>query len=163
MKNHIEQGRTMLEMIGVVAILAVMTVGAATAISFSLMLFEANHMHAELEQIARGVTDLYSWNRNFSGLTMGVVCENDILARSCVGNGSTQVWTNVFDGEITVEPDNNSFLIRYTEVPERVCRQLLCDTKWTDVEPKNPPLPDRNSSICEPNCTSVMTFRPRTF
>lgn len=108
MKNTQETGRSMLEMLAVIAVISVITVGGASALSYQLTLFRASHVQTEVQEIIRGVTDLYTWNRDFTKLDMDTVCENDVLQKTCKGKTnedgtSEKYWENAFGGQITVK------------------------------------------------------------
>ncbi|MDR2902408.1 MAG: hypothetical protein LBU87_04795 [Lactobacillales bacterium] len=130
-----ESGRSLVEMLAVIAVISVITIGGVTGISFVRMIFVANQIHSEVEEITRGVSDLYSWTRDFStvGNMMTTICDNDISSKKC--DKTKSYWTNPFGGHVTVVSGGDSFKIVYPDVPERVCKQLLCETVWTIAKP----------------------------
>lgn len=161
MKYTSECGRSMLEMLAVIAVISVVTVGGASALSYQLKLFRASHIQNEVQEIIRGVTDLYAWNKNFDKLDMETICENDILSRPCeitytetddAGNvitddaGNTiekKCWENAFGGTIEV----NKKTLAYTLNPEH--------SGYTDTSDYHP---DRRDTFSNDQSTFTVTY-----
>ncbi len=159
-KKTNESGRSFVEVLGVIGVLAVMTVGAITGLSYVMTLFRISQTQAEIEEISHGVYELYAWNRNIPTDLMPTICSNDIISKKCIVASSLEsdettntegitgseallpkgeYWTNSFGGTIEVVPfpENNpeTFVIRYTQLPKMVCQQLGCSgtDSWIQV------------------------------
>ncbi len=87
-KLHNELGRTMLEMLGVLAIMGVIMYGAIAGIGFGVDMYKINATYNDLEELSQGVIDLYSWKQDYSV-------------------SATQIWTALRDNNIL--DDNNRF------------------------------------------------------
>ena len=118
MKN--ESGRTMLEMLGVLAIMGIITYGAIAGINYGMSSYKINQTYSEVQDIVQGVEDLYSWTKgypppghtatsgDFSGCPkiIAAACENDVL-QGCVGNsGDDRCSGKGVFGKITIEATN---------------------------------------------------------
>ncbi len=152
MNNVNESGRSMMEMLGVIAIISVITIGAITAVGISNAMYRATLTQAEVEDIVRGVQDLYSWYPDYSRLTANQICQNDIL-RDCDSSSSSGMWKNAWGGEISVTSANGgeSFNVTYTQVSKRACTRLQ-SMSWVFAQIK--------SANCE---TGLMVFEPKQY
>lgn len=79
-----ESGRTMLEMLGVLAVMGIIMYGAISGIGFGVSMYKINATYNQLEEISQGLTDLYSWSRSYPEGEEGkiamrkAVCENAV-------------------------------------------------------------------------------------
>ena len=68
MKRKInESGRTMVEMMGVLAIIGVIMYGAIVGIGFGVDMYKVTATYNDLEKAAEDLKDLYSWSRGGYG------------------------------------------------------------------------------------------------
>lgn len=125
-----ESGRSLIEMLGTIAIITMITVGGMTGAGYAMQSWRANTAADDIEQAVLGVQDLYSWQKDYTGLSMSKICQNDVLSRDCVN----YKWKNPFGGDMYVEPVNGgeNFTITLTEVPAASCRNLL-SRSWEHV------------------------------
>ena len=145
MQNQNESGRSMIEMLGVLSIMGVIMYGAVAGINFGIEMYKINATYNEIEEISRGILDLYSWSSNFSGVSIKVLCENDVVSQ-CGSNNMTA--TNQWAGPITVASTNNDqdFAITYENVPSLACERLKSETGLTNVcPPRGMTCVDRNT------------------
>ncbi|MBR6674637.1 MAG: hypothetical protein IKL32_01795 [Alphaproteobacteria bacterium] len=59
-----ESGRSLVEMLGTIGIITMITVGAISGASTGMALWKANQTHEQIMEIIQGITDIYSWNRD---------------------------------------------------------------------------------------------------
>lgn len=129
-----ESGRSLIEMLGTIAIITMLTVGGMTGLGYAMQAWRANTAADDIEQAVLGVQDLYSWQKDYSSMIkadpMIKICQNDVLSRDCVNNK----WKNPFGGDMYVEPVNGgeNFKITLTEVPAASCRNLV-NRSWEHV------------------------------
>ena len=64
-----EQGRSMIEMLGVLAIVGVLSVGGIAGYSKAMAKFKTNKVIDQINTISTNVRTLYSSQRNYGGLT----------------------------------------------------------------------------------------------
>ncbi len=119
-----ELGRTMVEMLGVIAIMGLIMYGAVAGIGFGLDMYKISATHTEVEELARGIIELYSWSRSYDNLSNTVVCENDLI--DCVQSGGVKQPRSRFNGVVDVTPTNDGqgFVIHYGSIPNLACNRL---------------------------------------
>ena len=129
--NTDESGRSLIEMLGTIAIITMLPVGGMTGAGYAMQAWRANTAADDIEQAVLGVQDLYSWQKDFNGLSMSKICQNDVLSRDCINNTH---WDNPFGGVMTVEAIDNdeNFQITLTQVPAASCRNLV-NRSWEHV------------------------------
>lgn len=139
-KTNNESGRTMLEMLGVLAIMGVIMYGAIAGIQFGVDMYKINASFNDIEELAQGISDLYSWTSNYPENPkeiMTAAYKNNIVAHLSPSYESEMVsgFVGEFSGStITVEPitdDDGSrrqFKITYTGIPAMACRRLSAMT-----------------------------------
>ena len=89
-----ESGRTMLEMLGVLAVMGIIMYGAISGIGFGVSMYKINATFNQLEEISQGLTDLYSWTRSYpaeEGAMNRAVCENAVTECST----AMSFWMNM--------------------------------------------------------------------
>jgi len=138
-----ESGRSMTEMIGVIAIIGVLTVGAISAANFGLESYRVAAVANQIELAAEGVTDLYSWGRSYptedSTDMRNKICQNhSVFDDDCVPEQTNFAAVMTAWGYLELHADSESqFKIVLTNVPYTACNQLL-DTKWANVTLESP-------------------------
>ena len=133
----------MVEMLGVLAIIGVLTIGAMSSVNYGIEAFRVRSAFDLVEETARGVADLYSWKRSYldgedvnaSRAPMkGKICKN-IFENKCVttGEGANNAAVETNWGLLVVEPSRaDQFTMKLTGVPASACNQLL-NMEWTNV------------------------------
>ncbi len=135
MITHNEQGRTMLEMLGVIAIMGIIVYGAIAGINYGMSSYKINQTYTEIQNIVQGVQDLYSWTRGYpvEGEMMNAACENDIFSMPCTGSHGAYKAQSQF-GEIKITPTSGktSFTV-LIQVPSASDRDRLTGMDWHAV------------------------------
>lgn len=116
-----QSGRSMLEMLGVIAIIGVITVGGISASSYIDSYFRTNSTFLDIENLAKDIADLYSWAPDYSTLNMTTICNEEII--DCVDGKGKNIWGG--DITITSSSSNSAFTITYTSVPKTACQRLI--------------------------------------
>ena len=153
-----ESGRTMLEMLGVLAIMGVIIYGAIAGITFGVDMYKVTATYNDLEELATGLTDLYSWDElpiyNDDGsckttLEMEVVdavCRNDIAPFGQGGfscTGGTCVNCNsiqLHDGSVSLDVgecanDRGCYLLFTVNATNAFISGRLYDHVYENIEP----------------------------
>lgn len=136
MTIHNEQGRTMLEMLGVIAIMGVIVYGAIAGINYGMSSYKINQTYTEIQNVIQGVQDLYSWSRQYPASSddmMNAACENDVFSMSCKGNKNNYAGQSQF-GDIMIVPDADrmSFTVSIV-VPNASDQERLGSMDWEAV------------------------------
>ena len=119
MKTSNESGRSMVEMLGVIAIIGVISVGAITSMSYVDSYFRTSATLMEIEQMARDINDMYSWAPDYKGLSVNQLCDEKI-----VQNCSNGKILNRWGGDLEAKPDGGGFTITLYNVPQDACKRL---------------------------------------
>jgi len=132
MQNCNESGRSMIEMLGVLSIMGVIMYGAVAGINFGIDMYKINATLTEVEELAQGIVDIYSWNRDstYNKLTTDIVCAND--AYPCINNNMTNQWGGGV-GLGCASADCSDFQIVYEHVPEIACERLKTEPSFQNV------------------------------
>ena len=128
--HAVSSGRSMIEMLGVLAIIGVLSVGGIAGYSKAMMKFKINKTMSQIAEIATNVRTLYAQQRDFNGLNnetavqMGIV--PDSLTTS-VGRYYTTI-SNVFGGHVGIYKnlwrDERSFSVSFSGLPKEACIEL---------------------------------------
>lgn len=134
-----ENGRSMIEMLGVLAIIGVLSVGGIAGYSKAMSKYRTNKTIEQITQISNGIRTLYSSQRNYSGVAANVLRKAKILPESAFESSTSGHVTNPFGGDLYVGPrgkyqngDNKAFYIEITSVPDDACVELLSQ-EWGDA------------------------------
>ena len=92
MRNN-EQGRSMIEMLGVLAIVGVLSVGGIAGYSKAMGKFKTNKLIDQINMIATNVRTLYASQPNYHGLTEALAKQVNLIP--------AEMYTAVDDGNIT--------------------------------------------------------------
>ncbi len=125
MQRSNESGRSMVEMLGVIAIIGVISVGAITSMAYVDSYFRVSATLMEIEQMARDINDIFSWAPDYEGLDNQLMCEEDVVHDCSTGYKIPNRW----GGELNVAAVNNGdwvgFTITLTDVPRTACYRLI--------------------------------------
>ena len=131
-----ESGRSLTEMMAVLGIIGVLTVGIVSGIQFGMTSFRVNALYNTIETTASGVIDLYSWSRKYpesdDASTMADQILSNDICDDCKKVGNNAAVTTPW-GTLTVAPaELDHFQMTLDTVPYSVCQQLK-DLKWQHV------------------------------
>lgn len=136
-----EQGRSMIEMLGVLAIVGVLSVGGIAGYSKAMAKFKTNKVIDQINTISTNVRTLYSSQRNYGGLNNGTAIRmalipNEMYAASKKSaSGSNVEVTNAFGGNLYIHSvgqgtgTNNAYVIAVDALPKTACVSIAT-TDW---------------------------------
>ena len=142
MRNN-EQGRSMIEMLGVLAIVGVLSVGGIAGYSKAMNKFKTNKMGDQLQMISTNIRTLFSSQRTYTGLNNGMAIRAGLIpgemyaqASKASAYSSKYKITNAFGGDVTIEPtlqasadDDMAFLVTFEGIPQNACVSIAT-TDW---------------------------------
>ena len=148
-----QMGRTMVEMLAVLAIIGVLTVGAIAGLGQAIEKYRVGRTHDDILSIDSAIVDLYSWQRKYpDSLNMSTMCKNNVFPMGCVNDVTAK---NIFGGEYEVTTTGGVQVnIRLTNVPGNICRDLLSD----DMDWGEYLIPDEDNPACEADGSFVIKF-----
>lgn len=124
-----QAGRSMIEMLGVLAIIGVLSVGGIAGYSKAMMKFKINKTVDEIMQLTTNIRTLYGGQRDYSSLTNDVITGAKLIPDEMLSGANT--FSSTWDGEVTIVPsdkvaasDNKAFLITFNDVPKEACIEL---------------------------------------
>ena len=124
--NRIEQsGRSMVEMLGVLAIIGVLSVGGIAGYSKAMTKFKINKSMDQISMLVANIRTLFSGQRNYSGLSNANAISFGIIPGEMDGGGA--VITNAFAGDVTLGTTgvngnaDAGFTIKYDGLGQEAC------------------------------------------
>ncbi len=142
-----EQGRSMIEMLGVLAIVGVLSVGGIAGYSKAMNKFKTNKLIEQVNMISTNVRTLYASQKSYEGLTNGAAIRTGVLPNEMVDVAASQVANvnvsqstsgivNAFAGQVIIttggvkeDGDNGAFIISMDKIPEAAC-VAIATTEW---------------------------------
>ena len=139
MMKYNENGRSMVEMLGVLAIIGVLSVGGIAGYSKAMNKYKINKTTDQVSMLVANIRTLFSSQGNYGDLDnakaikFGVV-PNDMIKTKTTGQGEDATTTtslaNAFGGDVTIAADkarngdsgeNEAFTIRYDGLTSEAC------------------------------------------
>ena len=130
-----ESGRSMIEMLGVLAIIGVLSVGGIAGYSKAMNKFKTNKVADNVSMLVANIKTLYAQQKTYTGLTnvtavdMGVVPDELVVKRA--DGATTQSLINAFNGPVFIKASNSTdgadskaFIIEFTELSREACITL---------------------------------------
>lgn len=128
MKHTNESGRSMVEMLGVLAIIGVLSVGGIAGYSMAMSKFKITKTIDQVQTIITNLRTLYASQRTYNALSPETAFNMGILTEETYDAG-TQHGLNPFGGEISFGTGstagaNRSFTIEYDGLTAEACVKL---------------------------------------
>jgi len=127
MKNN-QSGRSMVEMLGVLAIIGVLSAGGLAGYSKAMFKHKLNSTMDQLTMLVTNIRTMYGTQENYNGLSIPQAASLGIIAQSSL-SGSKMV--NPFKGEVYLEAspakqdvEDSGFVIAYDGLPKEACIAL---------------------------------------
>ena len=127
MKNN-QSGRSMVEMLGVLAIIGVLSAGGLAGYSKAMFKHKLNSTMDQLTMLVTNIRTMYGTQENYADLDVSKAASLGIIAQSSL---SGSVMVNPFKGNVTLEPGeakddvpNSAFVITYDGLPKEACIAL---------------------------------------
>ena len=107
-----ESGRSMIEMLGVLAIIGVLSVGGIAGYSKAMNKFKTNKVADNVSMLVANIKTMYAQQNSFEGLTkssavsMGLV-PDELVTTYPSGNTDNAVLNNSFNGTVLINASNS--------------------------------------------------------
>jgi hypothetical protein len=130
----------MLEMLGVLAIMGIITYGAIAGINYGMSSYKVNQCYNEIQDIIRGIEDLYSWSKGYPSETdmTQAACKNDVFTQPC--EDYNKIAKGVF-GQIRIMPieESTNFQVQINLNDASECARLTSmDWSAANIKCSNP-------------------------
>ncbi|MBR2136781.1 MAG: hypothetical protein IJ852_02325 [Alphaproteobacteria bacterium] len=126
-----QSGRSMIEMLGVLAIIGVLSVGGIAGYSKAMSKYRINKTADQVAQIINGVRTLYSGQKNYAGINNTVLRKAKILPESAFESSTSNNATNPFGGSFSINAtgrkihdDQKAATLMVYDIPEDACIEL---------------------------------------
>jgi len=130
MKNN-QSGRSMVEMLGVLAIIGVLSAGGLAGYSKAMFKHKLNSTMDQLTMLVTNIRTMYGTQENYGGLTVGQAYGLGIIPQSAITGSSNSVMVNPFKGKVILQPSDaksgvtdSGFVIAYGGLPKEACIAL---------------------------------------
>ena len=138
-RTNTQSGRSMIEMLGVLAIVGVLSIGGIAGYSKAMMKFKINKTIEQISQISANIRALYIKQRNYASLGNYINMNYKLLKKANLvpleifegGSGSSETMINAFGGIFRVNADgkfthddNKAFIVGVEGIPEEACIEL---------------------------------------
>lgn len=138
-----EQGRSMIEMLGVLAIVGVLSVGGIAGYSKAMNKFKTNKISDQVQMISTNIRTLFSSQRTYKGLSNGMALRAGLIpgemyeaASAASDYTSSYPITNAFGGGVSIKAvaqstagDEMAFAISFDQIPQTSCVSIAT-TDW---------------------------------
>lgn len=136
-KKDTQLGRSMIEMLGVLSIIGVLSVGGITAFAKMLDRYKINQTQIQINTISAKLSAIGSENSSFNGLDNKAAIKFGAVPNEAVTNAGTGSLTNLYNGAITIETasiekdssDNMAYTITYNGLSRDAC-VALASNDW---------------------------------
>ena len=126
MTQATQYGRSMIEMLAVLMIIGIISVGALAGFGQARLKFKSSQLHDSISYIGDETAKLYSWRRSYPAINLKQLCENDIFPEGCTDNVPN---ANPFDGSYCLSSTPDSLTVSASEIPADECT-LLTARDW---------------------------------
>ena len=128
-----ENGRSMVEMLGVLAIIGVLSVGGIAGYSKAMNKYKINKTTDQVSMLVANIRTLFSSQGNYDGLNNGQAIKFGVVPNDMYTAASTYASNysikNAFGGAVTIEADvarkdrteKEAFVITYTGLSSEAC------------------------------------------
>ena len=138
MNNYkkLESGRSMIEMLGVLAIIGVLSVGGIAGYSKAMNKFKTNKVADNVSMLVANIKTLYAQQNTYNGLTsetavtLGVV-PDELVVKTTKNNVTTTKLLNAYNGSVdihtsdsTAPDDDKAFVIAFSGLSREACITL---------------------------------------
>ncbi len=124
-----QSGRSMVEMLGVLAIIGVLSVGGIAGYSKAMAKFKLSKAMDQVSNVVTNVRTLYSGQPNYSGLDTPIAIQMGAVGAEMLNGKQTtsaSVAYNAFNGQVFVKAGTSgqSFFVTFTGLGKEACVAL---------------------------------------
>ena len=136
-KNE-QSGRSMVEMLGVLAIIGVLSVGGISGYSKAMAKYKLTKAQDQMAMILINLRTAYATSPDYSGLNNAAAISLNIVPSDMLPGGtggSKGTIKNAFGGDVTIAADGDAstnFTITYDDLGKEACVSLLTSDWGTD-------------------------------
>ena len=129
MRNFNENGRSMVEMLGVLAIIGVLSAGGLAGYSKAMFKHKLNNTMEQISMLVTNIRTHYGTQKNYATLTEAQLASLGVIPAVMGAAGSLK---NPFKGDVKIAPAkaraadtvNKAFTVTYSGLPKEACIAL---------------------------------------
>jgi type II secretory pathway pseudopilin PulG len=135
-------GRSMVEMLGVLAIIGVLSVGGIAGYAKAMFKFKINKFNEQISEIITNIRTVYTSQSDFTDINSDIIRQLNIAPDDMYKTENSSSLTHVFGGEMyigtafteTMDPSlgrpvttshNNMFYVSVNSISQEACKSLL--------------------------------------
>ncbi len=132
MYNKEEAGRSMVEMLGVLAIVGVLSIGGISGYSKAMAKYKVNKTLDQISMLVTNVRSTFGNQNSYEGLNEASLIAYNLVDKD-MSLGSTSKLYNPYNGsvEVTTTNDARAFVISYANIPTDACANIA-SSNWGD-------------------------------
>ena len=126
-----ENGRSMIEMLGVLAIIGVLSVGGIAGYSKAMNKFKTNKVADNVSMMVANIKTLYAQQKTYEDLDNAEAVSMGVIPDELVSDRDAGTLINAFNGAVfvsqsdsTVEDDGKAFIIEFDSLSKEACITL---------------------------------------
>ena len=127
-----ESGRSMIEMLGVLAIIGVLSVGGIAGYSKAMNKFKTNKIADNVSMIVTNLRTLYAQQNDYNGLTNSTAIQMGVVPDELGTDATSGTLTNAFQGNVYIaaaasgntSAPNKAFTLTMTGLSREACVSL---------------------------------------
>ncbi|MBR2300262.1 MAG: hypothetical protein IJ870_06820 [Alphaproteobacteria bacterium] len=120
-------GRSMIEMLGVLAIIAVISAGSLVAYSKAMRRHSLNETITQVALMMTNIRSFYGNQDSYESFNETTAVKYNMVTQNMIGSGNTLM--NPYKGRVNITlgkamsngPDNTAFIITYRDLPVEAC------------------------------------------
>ena len=129
-----ENGRSMIEMLGVLAIIGVLSVGGIAGYSKAMNKFKTNKVADNVSMLVANIKTMYAQQKTYTGLTTATANDMGLVPDELVKkSGNTTLYKNAYNGDVEIHAasstndtasDSKAFVIYFGGLSKEACITL---------------------------------------
>ena len=127
-----ESGRSMIEMLGVLAIIGVLSVGGIAGYSKAMNKFKTNKVADNVSMLIANIKTMYAQQNSFNGLNNTTAVSMGLVPDELVDDAANGTLSNAYNGAVTIKAakslqtgdDELAFTIQFDGLSREACMTL---------------------------------------
>ena len=127
-----EAGRSMVEMLGVLAIVGVLSIGGISGYSKAMAKYKVNKTLDQISMLVTNIRSTFGNQSSYKGLENKTLVSYDLVDND-MSHGTASTLTNAYGGTINVTAISSylQFKIVYSNIPKDACANIA-SSNWGD-------------------------------
>ncbi|GHU01734.1 hypothetical protein FACS1894186_5040 [Alphaproteobacteria bacterium] len=127
-----QEGRSMVEMLGVLAIVGVLSIAGISGYSMAMNKYRVSRVLDQVQLLSVSIRTLYASQSSFTGITPAQLYQMQIIDNTICKDSACTAPVNAFGGSLTIAggkssaagTDNDVFVLTYGGLPVSACVNL---------------------------------------